>query len=174
MVIRPFGRWSTDHLTRVNHSHDELQAQVKAYDRQVEQCKKLRQNYYNKCRLLEDLEEETHLAFPAQNPTTEEKGKAKEGTPPIVVEEPPKSPPARKSPIEDDDWPLEIGDAFYSKDELSALMSRMIKEIPQKEVKVFFPKKGGRLIERSRFWERIKTVRRVPRLWIGSPRLWDR
>lgn len=136
MAIRPFGRWSTDHLTRVNHSHDELQAQVKAYDRQVEQCKKLRQNYYNKCRLLEDLEEETNLAFPTQNPTTEEKGKAKEGTPPVVVEEPPKSPVTRKSSIDDDEWPLEIGDAFYSKDELSALMSRMIREIPQKEVKV--------------------------------------
>ena len=65
MVIRPFGRWSADHLARVNHSHDELQSQVKLYDRQLADSKKLRQTYYNKCRLLEDLEEETTLAFPA-------------------------------------------------------------------------------------------------------------
>ena len=140
MVIRPFGRWSADHLTRVNHSHDELQAQVKLYDRQVAECKKLRQTYYNKCRLLEDFEEETNLAFPATAtsttvPTAEEKGKGKEVA---KEEEPPKSPPSRKSTIEEgDEWPLEIGDAFYSKEQLSELLATMIKEIPQKEVKVF-------------------------------------
>jgi len=146
MVIRPFGRWSADHLNRVNHSHDELQAQVKTYDRQVEQCKKLRQSYYNKCRLLEDLEEETNLAFPTTPavvpPGAEEKGKgkeekaAKEKSPPPGEEQGTKTPVTRKGSIEDDQWPLEIGDAFYSKEQLSELLATMIKEIPQKEVKV--------------------------------------
>ena len=146
MVIRPFGRWSADHLNRVNHSHDELQTQVKTYDRQVDQCKKLRQNYYNKCRLLEDLEEETNLAFPttpaAAPPGAEEKGKGKEETaakeksPPPGEEEGTKSPVPKKGSIEDDHWPLEIGDAFYSKEQLAELLATMIKEIPQKEVKV--------------------------------------
>lgn len=146
MVIRPFGRWSADHLNRVNHSHDELQAQVKTYDKQVEQSKKLRQNYYNKCRLLEDLEEETNLAFPTPTaPTAEEKGKGKEvakETPPptAVAEEVPKSPPVKgKTLVDDDDFPLEIGDAFYSKEQLSQLLATMVKEIPQKEVKVQHP-----------------------------------
>lgn len=144
MVIRPFGRWSADHLTRVNHSYDALQAQVKLYDRQVVECKKLRQTYYNKCRLLEDFEEETNLAFPATatstatstaTPTVEDKGKGKEVA---KEEEPPKSPPLRKSSMEDgDEWPLEIGDAFYSKEQFSELLATMIKEIAQKEVKVF-------------------------------------
>jgi hypothetical protein len=136
MVIRPFGRWSADHLTRVNHSHDELQYQVKVYDRQVAECKKLRQVYYNKCRMLEDLEEETNLAFPvpATGPTAEEKGKGKEVE---KEEDAPKSPPSRRSTTSDgDDWPLEIGDSFYSKEQLSELLATMIKEIPQKEVKV--------------------------------------
>src|SRR5437762_6176243 len=108
MVIRPFGRWSADHLTRMNHSHDELQAHVKLYDRQVAECKKMRQTYYNKCRLLEDLEEETNLAFPATAPTTttttatatptvEDKGKGKEVA---KEEDPPKGPPSRKSSME--------------------------------------------------------------------------
>ena len=135
MVIRPFGRWSVDHLSRVNHSHDELQSQVKLYDRQVADCKKLRQTYYNKCRLLEDFEEETNLAFPVPAPP-EDKGKGKEGE---TVEEP-KSPVSRKSTIEEgDEWPVEIGDAFYSKEQLSELLTTMTKEIPQKDVKVCTP-----------------------------------
>lgn len=130
MVLRPFGRWSADHLARVNNSHDELQTQVKLYDRQVVECKKLRQNYYNKYRLVEDLEEETNLAFPVP---AEGKGKEVE-----KEEEPPKSPPTRRSTNDEgDEWPLEIGDSFYSKEQLSDLCSHMIKEIPNKEVKVF-------------------------------------
>jgi hypothetical protein len=140
MVIRPFGRWTADHLARVNNSHDELQYQVKAYDRQVAECKKLRQAYYNKCRMIEDLEEETNLAFPVPagttGPATEDKGKGKEVE---KEEEPPKSPPSRRSTVSDgDDWPLEIGDSFYSKEQLSDLLATMIKEIPQKEVKVIY------------------------------------
>jgi hypothetical protein len=138
MVIRPFGRWSIDHLNRVNHSHDELQNQVKLYDRQVAESKKLRQVYYNKCRLLEDLEEETNLAFPATTTVpaaTEDKGKGKEVA---KEEEPPKSPMSRKSTSDDgDEWPLELGDALYTKERLSELIATMMREIPQKDVKVF-------------------------------------
>jgi hypothetical protein len=136
MVIRPFGRWTADHLNRVNHSHDELQSQVKMYDKQVAESKKLRQTYYNKCRLLEDLEEETNLAFPvpATSATVEEKGKGKEVE---KEEEVPQSPPSRRSTLSDgDEWPLEIGDAFYSKEQLSDMITHMMKEIRQKEVKV--------------------------------------
>jgi len=135
MVIRPFGRWSADHLVRVNHSHDELQTQVKQYDRQVAECKKLRQTYFNKCRLLEDFEEETNLAFPASaTAVAEDKGKGKE------VEKdasPPESPTGRRSAGDDnDEWPIEIGDALYGKEQLSDILGKMMKEIPQKEVKV--------------------------------------
>ena len=133
MVIRPFSRWSTDHAARVNHSQDELTTLVKQYDRQVADCRKLRQTYYNKCRLVEDLEEETNLAFPTPA-TTEEKGKGKEVA---KEEEIPKSPPTRRSTIDEgEEWPVEIGDHFYGKDQLSEMLSTMIKEIPQKEVKV--------------------------------------
>jgi hypothetical protein len=136
MVIRPFGRWAVDHLNRVNHSHDELQSHVKLYDKQVAESKKLRQTYYNKCRLLEDLEEETNLAFPvpATTATAEEKGKGKEVE---KEEEVPQSPPSRRSTLSDgDEWPLEIGDAFYTKEQLSDMITHMMKEIRQKEVKV--------------------------------------
>jgi len=136
MVIRPFTRWSGDHAARINHSQDELTSMVKTYDRQLAECRKLRQTYYNKCRLVEDLEEETNLAFPTTT-TAEEKGKGKEVA--KEEEEVPKSPPTRRSTNdESDEWPLEIGDQFYTKDKLSEMLFMMIKEIPQKEVKVIF------------------------------------
>ena len=136
-MIRPFGRWSHDHLVRVNHSHDELQSQVKIYDRQVAECKKLRSSYYNKCRLVEDLEEESGLAFPAPA-TAEDKGKGKEVE--KEAETTPSSPVSRKSTVdESDEWPLEVGDAFYTKEQLSELLTTMTREIPQKDVKVGSP-----------------------------------
>ena|SRR5580704_1838394 len=134
MVIRPFGRWAGDHLARVNQSQDELQSLIKQYDRQVGECRKLRQTYYNKCRLVEDLEEETNLAFPVPVVPELDKGKGKEVE---KEEEPPKSPPPRKGTFEEnDEWPQEIGDAFYTKEQVSQLLSTMMKEIPQKDVKV--------------------------------------
>jgi hypothetical protein len=137
MVIRPFTRWSGDHAARISGSQDELTGLVKTYDRQVAECRKLRQTYYNKCRLVEDLEEETNLAFPTA-PTAEEKGKGKEVA--KEEEEAPKSPPTRRSTIDEgDEWPVEIGDQFYGKDQLSEMLSTMIKEIPRKEVKVCCP-----------------------------------
>ena len=156
MVIRPFGRWSADHLNRVNHSHDELQFQVKLYDKQVAESKKLRQTYYNKCRLLEDLEEETNLAFPvpATGATAEEKGKEKEKEKGKEKEKEKEkevekeeattqSPPSRRSTLSDgDEWPLEIGDAFYSKEQLADMISHMMKEIRRKEVKVLSTLQG--------------------------------
>ena len=109
---------------------------MKLYDRQVAECKKLRQTYYNKCRLLEDFEEETSLAFPVPAPTAAEENKGK-GKQVDREEESPKSPSSRKSAVDEgDEWPLEIGDSLYSKEQLSDLLSTMMKEIPKKEVKV--------------------------------------
>ena len=173
MVLRPFGRWSADHLTRVNASHDELQAQVKAYDRQVAECKKLRQNYYNKYRLVEDMEEETNLAFPS-GPTAEEKGKGKEVAVEKEVEAPvPKSPPTRRLTIdESDEWPLEIGDSFYSKEQVSDVLTKMVKEIPQKEVKVIVSLGGAD--DRCLFLEFTRIVLRALISLYGSLAIWDR
>ena len=63
-----------------------------------------------------------------------DKGKGKEVE---KEEEVPQSPPSRRSTFSDgDEWPLEIGDAFYSKEQLSDMITHMMKEIRQKEVKV--------------------------------------
>ena len=75
LVVNPFSRWCDAHEARVQDSQDELQSRIKAHDRQADAVRKLRSNYFNKCRLVEDLEEENKLAFqepevssPKQNP----------------------------------------------------------------------------------------------------------
>ncbi|KAG7127884.1 Rho-GTPase-activating protein 8 like [Verticillium longisporum] len=68
LVVNPFTRWCDAHESRIQDSQDDLQTRIKAHDRQAELAKKLRSNYFNKCRLVEDIEEENKLAF--QDPET--------------------------------------------------------------------------------------------------------
>jgi hypothetical protein len=63
LVVNPFGRWCEQHTARIQAAQDDLQIRIRAHDRQAESVKKLRSQYYNKCRLLEDLQEEDKLAF---------------------------------------------------------------------------------------------------------------
>lgn len=63
LVVHPFSRWCDAHATRIQNSQDDLQGKIKAHDRQAEVVKKLRSHYFNKCRLVEDLEEENKMAF---------------------------------------------------------------------------------------------------------------
>src|SRR5277367_1443153 len=63
LVVTPFSRWCDAHATRVQNSQDDLQSKIKAHDRQADLVKRLRSQYFNKCRLVEDVEEENKLAF---------------------------------------------------------------------------------------------------------------
>jgi hypothetical protein len=124
LVVTPFGRWSEEHAARVRNSHDDLQAYIKDHTRQAELIKKLRSQYFNKCRLVEDLEEENKLAF--QSPETSSP-KAKQ-TPKIVL------------PDEDEEAeapePIELGDKVYTHEGLKNLLTHMLGNIRIGEVKV--------------------------------------
>src|ERR1700712_3101094 len=76
LVVAPFTRWCDAHESRVQNSQDDLQARIKLHDRQAETVKKLRSQYFNKCRLVEDIEEENKMAF--QDPETSPKAKIPE------------------------------------------------------------------------------------------------
>src|SRR5215475_8295230 len=80
LVVNPFGRWCEQHAARVQNSQDDLQARVKQLDRQTETVRKYRSQYYNKCRLVEYLEEEDKLAFqdPQSDAAQSPKGKGKQ------------------------------------------------------------------------------------------------
>lgn len=121
LVVSPFRRWCDQHEARIENSHDDLQSRIKEHSKQVDLVKKLRSHYFNKCRVLEDLEEENKLAF--QAPETSPRAKP---TPKIILPE--------REPEEEE--PLELGDRVYSPDELKKLLIHMLENIPLGEIKV--------------------------------------
>lgn len=124
LVVNPFSRWCDAHEARVEESQEELQARVKAYDRQSEAVKKLRSNYLNKCRILEDLEEEKKLGF--QDPDSS----PKTSVPEIKVDE------NQEKNDELDEDIYEIGDEVYTTDQLQKILSNMLTTIKLGETKV--------------------------------------
>jgi len=125
LVVNPFSRWSEAHESRIQESQDELQSRIKDHDRQAETVRKLRSNYFNKCRLIEDLEEENKLAF--QDPETSPKQKQTiSQIPEIKVQE----------EEVDEDEPYEIGDETYARDQVKKVLAHMLGTIKVGETKV--------------------------------------
>ncbi|KAK6952271.1 hypothetical protein Daesc_006806 [Daldinia eschscholtzii] len=125
LVVNPFSRWCDAHESRIQDSQDDLQARIKAHDRQAEAVKKLRSNYFNKCRLVEDIEEENKLAF--QDPETSPK--QSQNIPEIKV-----SPNEKEE--EEDDQIYEIGDETYQTEQVKKILSHMLNTIKMGETKV--------------------------------------
>ncbi|KIH88538.1 hypothetical protein SPBR_06555 [Sporothrix brasiliensis 5110] len=122
LVVNPFSRWCDAHEARIQDNQDELQTRIKTHDRQLEQVKKLRNNYFNKSRLLEDLEEENKLAF--QDPETSPKNKIPE----IKVD--------KEEGPEEEEEPYEIGDETYQPDQVKKILAHMLNNIKMGETKV--------------------------------------
>lgn len=120
LVVVPFSRWCDQHEARIQHSHDDLQARIKEHAKQAELVKKLRSQYFNKCRVVEDQEEENKLAF--QSPDNSPKNKP----PTIVLPEEQQEEPT----------PVELGDQSYMPEELKKILTHMLENIKLGEAKV--------------------------------------
>ena len=125
LVITPFGRWCDAHEGRVQSSHDDLQARIRAHDKQAEVVRKLRSTYFNKCRQVEDLEEENKLGF--QEPEKTEISPKGSRTPTIKL-------PENEDPEEPE--PIEIGDEVYTPEQVKKTLTGMLSGIPIGEAKV--------------------------------------
>lgn len=123
LVVYPFGRWCDAHALRVQNSQDDLQSKIKAHDNQSDLVKKLRSQYFNKCRLVEDLEEENKLAF--KEPEKPEAASPKQSPPPKLI-----------LPDEDDELPVEIGDEIFTPEKMKEALTVMLNTIPLSEFKV--------------------------------------
>jgi len=121
LVVAPFTRWCDAHESRVQNSQDDLQARIKLHDKQAETVKKLRSHYFNKCRLVEDIEEENKLAF--QDPETSPKPKIPE----IKIPD--------KEEVEEEEQ-LEIGDEIYQADQVKKLLLHVLGTVRLGETKV--------------------------------------
>ncbi|KAH7305143.1 rho-GTPase-activating protein-like protein [Rhexocercosporidium sp. MPI-PUGE-AT-0058] len=120
LVVLPFTRWCDAHESRVQNSQDDLQARIKLHDKQAETVKKLRSHYFNKCRLVEDIEEENKLAF--QDP----EASPKPNIPEIKVQD----------KEEEDDEPVEIGDEVYQPEQVKKILSHVLNTVRLGETKV--------------------------------------
>lgn len=108
-------------------SHEDLQIKIKNHDKQSEAVKKLRSIYFNKCRLLEDYEEENKYAF--QTPEKQEK----QGDTPTKAD----APQIKLSHTEEEDEETyEIGDMYYKPSDLKKILEKALEEVPMSEVKV--------------------------------------
>jgi len=126
LVVNPFSRWCDAHEARIQESQDELQVRIKSHDRQAELVKKLRSNYFNKCRLVEDIEEENKLAF--QDPESSPKN----NIPEIKVSENKEPEPE----VEEEDEVFEIGDEVYTQEQVKKILAHMLSTITLGEHRV--------------------------------------
>lgn len=127
LVVNPFSRWCDAHESRVQDSQDDLQSRIKSHDKQAEAVKKLRSTYFNKCRLLEDLEEENKLAFQDPEVASPKPGQQ---IPEIKVQ------PLKEEESFEEEEVYEIGDEIYQPDQLKAILSHMLSTIKMGETKV--------------------------------------
>ena len=125
LVVLPFGRWCEAHEGRVQNSQDDLQARMKAHDKQGDYARKLRSAYFNKCRQLEDMEEENKLAF--QSPEKDLASPKTAATPTIKLPE---------SQETEEEEPLEIGDETYDPAQVRKILTHMLNTIKLGEAKV--------------------------------------
>ena len=126
LVVLPFSRWCEAHEGRVQNSQDDLQSRVKAHDKQAEYVRKLRSAYFNKCRQLEDLEEDNKLAF--QRPEKNDMPSPKSLTTPTI-----KLSEAQET---EEQELLEIGDEAYDHDQVKKILMHMLSTIKLGEAKV--------------------------------------
>ena len=128
LVVVPFTRWCDAHEARVRNSQDDLQGRIRAHDRQAEVVRKLRSSYFNKCRQVEDLEEENKLAF--QDPEkTEPTSPMAKLTPSIKLSE---------SGDPEEAEPIEIGDDMRTPEQVKKILTGMLSSIKLGETKVPF------------------------------------
>lgn len=129
LVINPFSRWCDQHAARVQNSQDDLHNRVKAHDRQAETVRQYRSAYFNKCRRVEDLDEEEKLAFqdPNSAAATGSPKPAPQTVPSIKVEE---------EESDDEPEPIDIGDETYQPEQVKKILMHMLDNIKLGEAKV--------------------------------------
>jgi len=129
LVVSPFGRWCDQHAARVQNSQDDLHSRIKAHDKQADLVRSYRSQYYNKCRRVEDLDEEEKLAF--QDPQKEKESV----TSPKLA--PSKLPTVKLSePEEEEEEPLDIGDETFAPEQIKKILAHMLDNIKRGETKV--------------------------------------
>ncbi|KAK4561141.1 Rho-GTPase-activating protein 8 [Recurvomyces mirabilis] len=129
LVVNPFGRWCDQHAARIQNSQDDLQGRIKTYDRQAETVRQYRSAYFNKCRRVEDLDEEEKLAF--QDPGSS--AATTVGSPKLT---PTSVPSINVNEAEEEPEPVELGDETYQPEQVKKILTHALNNIRLGETKV--------------------------------------
>lgn len=129
LVVNPFARWCEQHAARVQNSQDDLQGRIRTHDRQAETVRQYRSAYFNKCRRVEDLDEEEKLAFQDPN-STAVNGSPKQPPPPQNV------PSINVNEAEEEPEPVELGDETYQPEQIKKMLTHALENIRLGEAKV--------------------------------------
>lgn len=164
MVIQPFGKWTAEHKERVDYSYDLLKGKVKVYEKDGQDAQKVQNRYFNKCRLYDIAKQEEEMQKLEEEARNDLKpsSTASDADPP-TADQAPASPPAATISIsstgttgsepksttatseaattttaadEEDEEEIELAEVPYTKIMLRKLLSNMLAEIHQKDVKI--------------------------------------
>lgn len=141
LVLTPFRRWTDSHRARVEYSSEFLRTKVKVYEREGQDVQKIQRKYFNKCRLLDEARESDEVMAESVKGLAIKEETDQETVPldsPGLEAQVPSAPdpPAPEEFLEEEDEPVELADTIYSAQHIKILLSQMLEEIPQKEVKV--------------------------------------
>lgn len=127
LVVNPFARWCDQHAARVQNSQDDLQGRIRGHDRQADTVRQYRSSYFNKCRRVEDIDEEEKLAFqdPSSAAATGSPKPQAQTVPSIKVDEEQEEPE-----------PIEIGDETYQPEQVKKMLTHALENIRLGEAKV--------------------------------------
>lgn len=132
MVLNPFKKWSDEHKTRVDYSSDFLRNKIKIYEQEGNEVQKIQRKYFNKCRVLDEaLQAE-------ENAEEQEENESQPPPPKLITPTETPQPVTRTDSIvtEENNEPVELAGVIYTQPELQELLLRLLKEVPQKDLKV--------------------------------------
>lgn len=133
-VRSPFAQWSEEHKLRVTTAWDSYLVRQRSYEKQLATTKSLQRSFFTKCAAMEDLAQESNVAFP----TLPQSPKA-DGYDSVSVSTANSTPPsssASAAEFEGASRDTQLGGETYSEAARKMIFTDMLNEIPLKSLKV--------------------------------------
>ncbi|CAN6674839.1 hypothetical protein TRVA0_068S00144 [Trichomonascus vanleenenianus] len=143
-VRGPFQKWSASHKSRVSTAQSTLTGKIKAYNKRLAQVQKAQQQYFSKCRQLEDTDGTIEAGGPQRLSLTEKLHKRASSLfsdgalsiPSSSISE--ETLPETEETVQTDvdDGSVELAGTTYSPEQLARLLDDMLRDIPRADFKV--------------------------------------
>ncbi|EPY54162.1 rho-type GTPase activating protein Rga8 [Schizosaccharomyces cryophilus OY26] len=129
LVLRPLSKMTVDHVQRLQTSQYVLTNHVKEHEKKYHYMRKSKSTYYNRCRDLEDLEEEAKREEEEQEKSSDIKtsnNQFSSGSTELY----------EKSELSEQNEPVQLGFMEFKPDELQKVMAQILEELPLQDKRV--------------------------------------